>query len=105
MISEVFKSDLLTSSDFYKELKSKGNLLYSSTTKEDDLNKAYLSFIKSRVKKEFIDLYLADSGLKSEFEQIFKRHSFVYELNGNTLIEGHCNGKVCAILYAKLKVG
>ena len=77
MISEVFKSDLLTSSDFYKELKSKGNLLYSSTTKEDDLNKAYLSFIKSRVKKEFIDLYLADSGLKSEFEQIFKRHSFV----------------------------
>lgn len=51
MISEVFKSDLLTSSDFYKELKSKGNLLYSSTTKEDDLNKAYLSFIKSRVKK------------------------------------------------------
>lgn len=101
MISEVFKSDLLTSSDFYKELKSKGNLLYSSTTKEDDLNKAYLSFIKSRVKKEFIDLYLADSGLKSEFEQIFKRHSFVYELNGNTLIEGHCNGKVCAILYAK----
>ena len=101
MISEVFKSNLLTSSDFYKELKSKGNLLYGSTTKEDDLNKAYLSFIKSRVKKEFIDLYLADSGLKSKFEQIFKRHSFVYELNGNTLIEGRCNGKVCAILYAK----
>lgn len=101
MISEVFKSNLLTSSDFYKELKSKGNLLYSSTTKEDDLNKAYLSFIKSRVKKDFIELYLADSGFKSEFEQMFKRHSFVYELNGNILIEGRCNGKVCAILYAK----
>lgn len=101
LADKLFKSEVLISSDFYKDLTSKGVILHSSQTKDEDLDNAYFKFIKSRVKNEFIDLYLENDDLKRKFARKFKRSSVVYELDKNILIEGRCNGKVCAVLYMK----